>query len=402
MDFKQIYSRFMDLAKIGQAEDGSVTRLLFSPEYLEAADRTKEYMEQAGLKVRIDSCKNVHGTYDCGKPGAKTVYLGSHLDTVRQGGLYDGMLGVVGAVEAFRELKRQNRDIHVNIHILATNGEEGNDLGGTFGSRAMTGLIDPDVPGYMEKAASYGLTREDFESVKLPMEDGICYLELHIEQGNTLDRSGEDIGIVTGIVGLERYAVTVNGESNHAGTTMMEYRKDALVGAARLIDGFDRLAREYGNQMVATVGTLTVEPGAVSVIPERVDMVLEIRNLSADRLTRFVEDSRTAAKNLDGLTASFEQLVKKAPVRCAPEIMDLMEKSCRSHGYSFRRMPSGATHDGNAMAMKMPIAMVFVPSRDGISHNRNEYTGWDQVKKGITVLYDTLAAVNASAGIGKA
>lgn len=402
MDFQQIYETFTRLAAIGQAEDGSVTRLLFSPEYMEETAVTMDYMKQAGLTVWMDSCKNVHGVYSCKQPGAKTVYMGSHLDTVRQGGLYDGMLGVVAAVEAFRELKEKAETLHVNIHILATNGEEGNNLGGTFGSRAMTGLIDPDVPGYLGKAEAYGLSREDFETVSLPMDDGICYLELHIEQGNTLDRTGEEIGIVTGIVGLERYAVTVRGESNHAGTTMMEYRKDALVGAARLIDGFDKLAREYGNQMVATVGTLEVTPGAVSVIPERVDMVLEIRNLSAGRLARFVEDSKTMAQNLDGLTVTFEQLVGKAPVQCESALMERMEESCRSHGYSFCRMPSGATHDGNAMAMKMPIAMVFVPSRDGISHNRNEYTSWDQVEKGMTVLYDTLAAVNESEGTGKA
>lgn len=398
MDFERIYKDFMELAAVGRTEDGSVTRLLFSPEYIEEAEKTKRYMEKAGLTAWIDSCKNVHGTYSCKKSGAKTVYLGSHLDTVKQGGLYDGMLGVAGAVEAFRELKEKAEELHVNIHILATNGEEGNDLGGTFGSRAMTGLVDPDVPGYMEKAAAYGLKREDFETVKLPMDDGLCYLELHIEQGNTLDQTGEDIGIVTGIVGLERYAVTVYGESNHAGTTMMEYRKDALVGAARMIDGFDRMARAFGNQMVATVGTISVTPGAVSVIPEKAEMVLEIRNLSADRLARFAEESVAMGQKLEGLSVTFEQLVKKAPVRCSEAVTDQMKEACLAHGFTYRRMPSGATHDGNAMASKMPIAMVFVPSRGGISHNRNEYTGWDQIEKGMTVLYDTLAAVNASEG----
>lgn len=312
------------------------------------------------------------------------------------------MLGFVGAVEAFRELKAKAEELHVNIHVLGTNGEEGNDLGGTFGSRAMTGLVDVNAPGFMEKAAAYGLSAGDFEAVKLPMEDGICYLELHIEQGNTLDQTGEDIGIVTGIVGLERYAVTVKGESNHAGTTMMEYRRDALVGASRLIDGFDRLARELGHQMVATVGTLSVYPGAVSVIPERTEMVLEIRNLSTDRMNRFVGEAKAMGASLECVRAEFEPLVKKAPVQCDPGIMDRMEEICKNKGYSFRRMPSGATHDGNAMAMKMPIAMVFVPSSDGISHNKNEYTGWDQVQKGMTVFYETLASINETAGISKA
>lgn len=390
----QIHKNFTHLSTIGQSADSSVTRLLFSEAYMEAAQTARKYMEEAGLTAWIDVMGNVHGQYDCKKEGAKTVYMGSHLDTVKQGGLYDGMLGFVAAVESFRELKKNRPELNCNIHILGTNGEEGNDLGGTFGSRAMTGLIDADAPGYLEKAKAYGLKREDFETVKLPMEDGLCYLELHIEQGNTLDQTGEEIGIVTGIVGLERYAVTVYGESNHAGTTMMEYRKDAMVGAAKLIAGFDRLAREYENQMVATVGAVSVFPGAVSVIPERVEMVLEIRNLSASRLTRFYEDSVKMAKELPDVTVTFERLVKKAPVQCDGDICAVMEEICGKHGFSYRHMPSGATHDGNAMAAKMPIAMVFVPSRGGVSHNKNEYTDWQYVEKGMTVLYETLETLN--------
>ena len=394
MDFDRIYRDFMELAQIGKGMDGSVTRLLFSESFWTAAHRVRQYMEEAGLSTWIDACGNVHGTWDCGIKGARTIYMGSHLDTVKEGGLYDGMLGVVGAVEAFREFLEKESEKRVNIHLLATNGEEGNDLGGTFGSRAMAGLIDADAPGYMEKAAAYGLTREDFEAVKLLMEDGLCYLELHIEQGNTLEQSGEQIGIVTGIVGLERYAVTVKGAGNHAGTTMMEYRRDALVGAAKLIEGFDRMAREYGNQMVATVGTVSVSPGAVSVIPERVDMVLEIRNLSAERLSRFAADAVVMGKALPYVETELVRTVQKAPVQCDGKLEDMMEDICREEGYSFRKMPSGATHDGNAMAMKMPIGMIFVPSKDGISHNKKEYTPWTDVKRGMTVLGELVKRVN--------
>ena len=401
MDFERIYGKFMELASIGQAEDGSVTRLLFSETYLEALEKTKAYMGEAGLTVWTDSCKNLHGEYRCGRPGAKTIYFGSHLDTVKEGGLYDGMLGIVAAVEAFRDFKEylgENGECYVNFHLLGTNGEEGNDLGGTFGSRAMTGLLDPDAPGYMERAAAYGLSREDFETVKLPMDDALCYLELHIEQGNTLEKAGENIGIVTGIVGLERYEVTVTGESNHAGTTMMEYRKDALVGAARLIEGFDRIAREIGNQMVATVGTISVSPGAVAVIPGRADMVLEIRNLSAERMEAFMEKARALGASLPDVKAEFCQIVKKAPVRCDEGIMEKLETVCERHGYPCRRMSSGATHDGNAMAMKMPIAMIFVPSKDGISHSKKEFTAWDDAAKGMTVLAEVLRELNEENG----
>ena len=399
MDFERIYRDFTELARTGESADGSVTRLLFDKSFWEVARKTKAYMEGAGLTVWTDACGNVHGTWSCGVPEAKTVYMGSHLDTVKEGGLYDGMLGVVGAVEAFREFLADPVEKRVNVHILATNGEEGNDLGGTFGSRAMAGLVDPDVPGYMEKAAAYGLKREDFDSVQLPMKDGLCYLELHIEQGSTLDKAGEQIGIVTGIVGLQRYGITVSGESNHAGTTMMEYRKDALVGAAKLIAGFDRMAREYGNSMVATVGTISVFPGAVSVIPEQVEMVLEIRNLSEERLDRFAADAVTMGRAIPDVETKFQPIVRKAPVRCDGRIGKMLEGLCLKEGYSFRKMPSGATHDGNAMAAKMPIGMIFVPSRDGISHNKKEFTPWEDASRGMQVLSGLLKKINSQGGL---
>ena len=256
------------------------------------------------------------------------------------------------------------------------------------------------MPGYMEKAAAYGLKREDFDSVQLPMKDGLCYLELHIEQGSTLDKAGEQIGIVTGIVGLQRYGITVSGESNHAGTTMMEYRKDALVGAAKLIAGFDRMAREYGNSMVATVGTISVFPGAVSVIPEQVEMVLEIRNLSEERLDCFAADAVTMGRAIPDVETTFQPIVRKAPVRCDGRIGKMLEGLCLKEGYSFRKMPSGATHDGNAMAAKMPIGMIFVPSRDGISHNKKEFTPWEDASRGMQVLSGLLKKINSQGGLG--
>lgn len=398
MNFNEIYNTFMSLSKIGENEDGSVTRLLFDDQYRRCAEETKKYMENAGLTTWFDSCMNLHGVYECGKPGAKTVYLGSHLDTVKRGGLYDGMIGVVGAVEAFRHLKDHADELNINIHVIGTNGEEGNILGGTFGSRAMAGLIDPDAPGYLEKAAAYGLTRKDFDTVKLPMDDALCYLELHIEQGNSLEQTGEDIGIVTGIVGLQRYAFTVHGESNHAGTTMMEYRKDALVGASKLIVGFDRMAREYGNQMVATVGAISVSPGAITVIPEQAEMVLEIRNLSEERLERFASEAARMAAELPDVTVSIVPQVKKAPVQCSEKLQDYMERICMNHQYSYRHMPSGATHDGNSMAAKMPIGMIFMPSKNGLSHCKDEFTEWSYVEKGMTVLAEMLEILNHEGG----
>lgn len=393
MDFERIYRDFLALAKIGENADGSVTRELFSDSYKEAVAAADAYLKRLGFSTFTDPCMNLHGVWRCGKPGAKTIYLGSHLDTVKAGGLFDGPLGFITAAEAAAELIRSGEEINCDLHVLGTNGEEGNVLGGTFGSRCLCGLTDVDQPGFLEKAAAFGLTRQSFADTVTDYKDAKAWLELHIEQGSTLEMNREDIGIVTGIVGLERYVINVRGESNHAGTTMMEYRKDALVGAAKLITKIDALAREYGNQMVATVGTLEVTPGAITVIPENVRMVLEIRNLSSARLANFIAEIKAFAATVPYVTFDFETMVKKDPSVCDEAIGKYMEESCRARGFSLRRLPSGATHDGTSMSTRMPIAMIFVPSVNGVSHCKEEFTPWPAAEKGMLVFCDTLKAL---------
>ncbi len=394
MDSDKIRENFFGIADIGRNEDGSITRLLFSKEYEEARNRTREYMEQAGLTTAIDSVGNLHGFFKSEVPGAKTILMGSHLDTVIQGGAYDGLLGIIAGVEVARELAEKDQKLKHHLEIIAFNGEEGNDLGGTFGSRCAMGLVPAEEEAYLQKAKAFGLTKEDLLKSKMDTEDKSCFLELHIEQGNTLWQSGEEIGIVNGIVGLVRYKITALGQSNHAGTTMMEHRKDAMIGMAKLMAEADRLARDYGNHMVATFGKVDVTPNAVAVIPGKVEAVLEIRNLDRELLDRFYEDLRTIAEELAPISFAFEKLVEKTPQTCEERIIKAIEEICREEEIAHRVMPSGATHDSVAMAYKMPIGMIFVPSKDGISHNGAEYTKWSQVMTGIRLLYETVNAVD--------
>ncbi|MBO5057567.1 MAG: Zn-dependent hydrolase [Lachnospiraceae bacterium] len=380
--------KLFELAKIGQDSEGGISRVFGSEAMKEGQQAVEKYFCECGLKTWTDSAGNVHGVLSSGRENAKEIFIGSHIDTVRQGGIFDGLLGVVAGAETAARLLREKVTLTKDVHIIATNGEEGNELGGTFGSRAMMGLLPVDSKEYLEKAASFGFSKEDLLKASLNTDRAACYLELHIEQGPTLYKHKEQIGIVTGIVGLRRYQVTVYGISNHAGTTMMEDREDALVAASRIILMGDELARKAGHHLVETVGVMKVYPCSAPVIPNRVEMILEIRNeeetLMDDFMAEFTQQAESMAR------VKIEPIVAKAPVKCREELVNFIEKACKEEAVRYRRMPSGATHDGNAMAVKMPVGMIFVPSKDGISHSKDEWTEWKDIECGMEVLWKVL------------
>ena len=398
MDLSEIRAEMLRLGRFGRSEDGPITRLPCSEAYWGAARQLERDMGDCGLEHWIDPVGNVHGVLRCDNPAAKTLYVGSHLDTVRSGGLYDGLLGVTAALACAGQLRKDGRKLRHHLHLLATNGEEGGDLGGTFGSRCMMGLLDPDRPGYLDIAARYGIGRSDILAARLDTSGAAGYLELHIEQGKTLDEAGEDAGVVTGIVGLRRWKVTVLGEANHAGTTMMEFRRDAMVASARLIVDIDTMARQYGHRMVATVGQFALFPNSPPVIPGRADFVLEMRSQEPALMEELLGRVQARAAELEGMDITFAPLVEKAPVQCAPSFVEAMDQVCTRSGVRFRNMPSGATHDGNAFALRMPIGMLFVPSRGGVSHSGREYTTWEQVELGGQLLYQTLLTLDQRLG----
>lgn len=393
MEFEKVREEIQKISSVGTHREGGTNRVFGTQEYREGLAAVKQYFEESGLHTYVDSVDNVHGIWYCGKKDVEEILIGSHIDTVKQGGMFDGLLGVVAAVEAAKKIEACGCSMQKDIHIIGTNGEEGNECGGTFGSRAMMGLLPLEEERYLQTARKYGYTKEDMEQAILDTSRSICYLELHIEQGPTLANRGEQIGIVTGIVGLQRYKVTVSGISNHAGTTMMEDRKDALVQAAGLILMGDKLAREMGHSFVETVALLQIFPSSTAVIPGKVEMVVEIRNESEERMEQFLQEYQKRAQEIADVV--IEPIVKKKPVKCEEELVKIIGEACRKEGMSCRRMPSGATHDGNAFAMKLPIGMIFVPSENGISHSWEEWTNWDDIDKGVTVLVDVLKAIGS-------
>lgn len=386
METESLKDRMLHIAQIGQEADGSISRVFGSDAYEKAAREMQAYMQASGMESYIDSVGNVHGIYRCRQEHAKEILIASHLDTVLHGGVFDGLLGVMAGIECVRRLQEEGRELFVDVHVIATNGEEGNELGGTFGGRAMMGML-PETAAFYALAEKYGYTKEKLAQARYDTSRCMCYLELHIEQGNLLEKEHRQIGVVTGIVGLERYNVTIDGQSNHAGTTMMEYRDDALVKAGKFITAMDQKAREIGDRLVCTCSRLSVEPNVLAVINRQVSMVLECRNQKKERMQELI---RAAEELLEKLHGTIGCLVQKDPVDCDPKIVQMMEGICRERKIAYQDMPSGATHDGNSFAKKMPIGMLFVPSKNGLSHCKEEATDWDDIALGISVLYETL------------
>lgn len=401
---EQIIQRF---SQYGRQPDGSVSRVFGSREYSDAAFALKEYMCGLGMKSYIDSVGNVHGIYPAQdkesvsgpQKGCGEVIIGSHLDTVLCGGMFDGLLGIAAGITCVGRLKACGIKLPYDIHIIATNGEEGNVLGGTFGSRCLVGKFLKenynDAGGsetlkniVVNKESGKPLTLEDIQRAEMDFSNVKCYLELHIEQGNTLWQTGNDIGVVTGIVGLRRYKITVMGKQNHSGTTRMEYRDDAMVKAAGVIIYVDELARSYGENFVATMQQINAEPNVLAVINGKVTMVLEIRSLSESVMNSFFDEVYKKCESLGGI--QIEQVTVKKPVKAKQQLIDVISEVCEKNKFSYITMPSGATHDANMMALKVPVGMIFVPSKDGSSHCKEEWTDWQQCEKGAQVLMDTL------------
>lgn len=383
---QQIIQRF---AIYGETEKGGISRTFGSSSYLQASLALKEYLQAAGIESYIDSVGNVHGIYG---EADEEIVIASHLDTVVEGGMFDGLLGVAAGINCLLRLREEKARLPYRIHLIATNGEEGNVLGGTFGSRCLMGeyedydLLENNDSIVVDAERMTMLNRQDIVNCRLDTAKIRSYIELHIEQGNRLEKENRNIGIVTGIVGLQRYKISVQGMSNHSGTTMMEYRDDALVKAARIIAYCDEQAKKYGQDFVATVSAVTISPNALAVINGNVEMTLECRNLDEKLMLQYIEDVKRFCISLKGI--EIIRTVTKSPVICDEKIMDSIEMICQKKGISYIRMPSGATHDASIFGLKVPVGMIFIPSHEGISHNKEERSKWEDCNLGSEVLYE--------------
>lgn len=389
-----IQSNLEKFSEIGRSRElRGINRVFGSREYKTAAEEMKKYFKRLGMNSYIDSVGNVHGIYEGKDPGQKEILVGSHLDTVKEGGIFDGLLGIVAGAECVARLKKENRRLKYDIHIIATNGEEGNELGGTFGSRCLTGEADIGDEEFLKRAAKYELDAEKIAAAEYDFSRAKCYLELHIEQGPFLEKKNRKIGIVTGIVGLQRYRIHIKGMSNHSGTTMMEYRRDALVAASRIILFGDELARSYPEHFVATFQKFETAPNELAVINGEADMVLECRSRRDDLMESYIQKVKAFCEHMSSVTISMEQLVKKAPVLIDQELIKEGSNVCKEKDIPFELMPSGATHDGNMFAHKVPVGMIFVPSKNGVSHSPDEWTEPEDCELGTEVLYQLLLSI---------
>jgi len=354
-------------------------------------------MRDLGLQVTTDPAGNSICRYWGEAPGLSPIAVGSHTDTVLQGGRYDGALGVAAAMACVRALVHAGLRLRHPVEVLNFAAEEAT-MGGTLGSRAMAGLLEADQ---LDRPAWDGVpVAQHLEAAGLdPMRvskarrDGgslACFLELHIEQGGVLDKAGVPVGIVEGIVGIRRYSFAVQGLANHAGTTRMAERQDALVMAAPFILAVRDAA--VAHNIVGTVGTLQVEPGFPSVIPGRVELGMETRGLDEASLDRAEKDLSQAATAIGG---SFGVLSSKAPAHSDPLLVETLVCTCEEMGTPYRLMPSGAGHDAMCIAHIAPQAMLFVPSRGGISHSPEEYTEPEHCVMGARVLLEALLRIDS-------
>jgi allantoate deiminase len=390
-----------ELARIGCREDGGVRRLAWSPELFAAYEFLGERMRTLGLDVSTDAAGNLIGKWHAGS-GAPVV-VGSHLDTVPSGGAFDGALGVVCAVHAVELLQEEGFEPERPLWVVAFMDEEGTRFGAAlFGSRAFTG---EDVSGLAGRVDDHGITLRDamaahgFELERARDSHAVhgiaAFLELHVEQGPVLEAEGLEIGVVTSIVGLRGYRVRLRGEANHAGTTPMRLRRDALAGAARIVLELRAFARAREN-VTANVGSLTVQPGGANVVPGLVDFTIDVRAATGEaiaELERHVEETVAAVAAEERLEADLQPTFTLDPVELDPRLVGAVERAAESEGASWRRLPSGAGHDAMLVARHVPTAMIFVPSRGGISHSPEEHTSPEHAELGMRVLAAALRRI---------
>lgn len=383
------------LAKIGQQASGSICRLAFTPEDLQARYLVQQWMVEAGMSVRTDAAGNLIGTYAGKIAGAPAIATGSHIDTVPSGGRFDGVLGVLAGIEMVRTLRENQIQLNHPLEVIVFTDEESTMIG----AQAMAGTVLLDAPERYQPSVG-GTIQEaleriggDWEAIATAKRSDItAFVELHVEQGAVLERSGKAIGIVQGIVGMYRKAIAITGEANHAGTTPMNMRQDALVAASQVVLAVREIALKMPSYPVATVGSLVVSPNAVNIVPGKVELSIDLRDLSKACLEMMLEqlNQRIEAIALDTRTSiEITPLLCVEPTPAAPQIQTTLETVCQQLKLSYTHLPSRAGHDSLELGRITDMGMIFVPSQAGVSHSEAEYTSPEQCSQGANVLLQT-------------
>lgn len=377
------------LAKIGRLPNGNICRLAFTPEDLQARYLVQQWMVEAGMAVRTDAAGNLIGTYAGKKAEAPSLATGSHIDTVPSGGEYDGTLGVLAGIEVVRVLRENNIHLNHPIEVIVFTDEESSMIG----CQAMAGMVKPKDNSLAEPLERIGGNWEEIGTAKRTREDIAAFIELHVEQGAVLERSHKQIGIVQGVVGMLRQAISITGQANHAGTTPMDSRQDALVAAAQIVLFVQSIALKMPSQPVATVGFLTVAPNAVNIVPGQVDLTVDMRDLSQaclDEMKELLDQELKAIATQTHTQITVSPILVVEPTSAAALVQQAIEKTCQQFALSYCHLPSRAGHDALEIGRFTDMGMIFVPSEAGVSHSGEEYTSPEQCIYGANVLLNTL------------
>ena len=408
VDLDRIKTDILDLAAIGRNErDGGLYRMAFTDADIEAKRWLLHRIEENNLLPASDGAANISGILR-GATDDRRVFIGSHIDTVPCAGTLDGTLGVVVGLECLRVIEAAGIRPEKTVELIAFSDEEGR-FGGMFGSEAFCGFINPEKLETAKDLAGVPLTeamlRQGLDPIKAldARRDPAsieCYLELHIEQGPVLDRELLQVGLVEQITGLQTWSLRLLGESNHAGTTPMEYRRDALMGLADFAHEIPRILAENGVATSrATIGKVRIQPGAANTVPGQVEFSLDFRDPDPDVLQQLSEAFQKALGAIcrrRRLQFEYQVLGDIRPVACSPDLVDRLEQQARALKLRHRRMLSGAAHDAQQVGQVAPMAMIFVPSKNGQSHSPAEWTSWDDIEAGANLMLNTLLDITTA------
>ncbi|KAB7708149.1 hydantoinase/carbamoylase family amidase [Bacillus aerolatus] len=398
---ERLWTRLHELSQFGKQEKGGVTRFSFTEEERKAKDLVISYMKEAGMMVQEDAAGNVIGRKKGKNEASPAVLIGSHIDSVPKGGIFDGPLGVIAGIEVVQTMNESDVETEHPVEVIAFTDEEGSRFGfGMIGSRALAGTLqsehlqqsDQDGMTIAQAMAKAGLNPECIAEAARNPETVKAYVELHIEQGKVLEYAGHPAGIVTGIAGPLWTRWTIKGEAGHAGATPMNQRKDALMAALNVIQYIEEETKKYPNA-VATVGQIDVKPGGVNVIPGETTFTLDLRDIDEsvrDEVEAKIISYAQAFCEGQGMEIEVDTLQRVAPAPCSDEIRAVMEEACRAMGIDLYSLPSGAGHDGMQFNEFCPIGMIFVRSKNGISHNPNEWSSKEDCGIGTSILYNTV------------
>lgn len=397
----RLRSRIDALAQVGATEAGGSCRLALTDEDRQGRDLICRWMNDLGMTITIDSIGNIFGVWNVGS--GLPVMTGSHIDTVRTGGIYDGNYGVLAGLEVIETCQKEGIIPSRPLGVAVFTDEEG----ARFAPDMLGSLVYVGGLGVEEALDTIGIDGarlgDELERIgyagmtPCPGIPPHAFIELHIEQGPLLEARQQRLGAVTGVQGISWQEVTITGQSNHAGTTPMSLRRDPVAAGAELATFVRDLANRYGGNQVCTVGKFDVHPNLVNVVAARVQLTLDVRNTDENTLQRAEDEIKSLFPRLEstyGVRVSTRQLARFEPVQFDPRVIDLIEEVCTDIDPATVRMPSGAGHDAQMLARVCPTAMIFVPSKDGISHNPAEHTDDVDLEKGATALLRAMLALS--------